>query len=44
MKCKECQTEMFIDSSEELEDSEVFHYKYPNPKCNNYGYQTETSE
>ena len=41
MKCKECNTEMFIDSVEELEDTEVFHYKYINPKCKNYGYKEE---
>lgn len=43
MKCKECQTEMFIDSSEELEleDREVFHYKCPNKNCKNYGYKEE---
>lgn len=32
---------MFIDSVEELEDTEVFHYKCPNPKCKNYGYKEE---
>ena len=24
---------MFIDSVEELEETEVFHYKCPNPQC-----------
>ena len=32
MKCKECNTEMYIDHVDELEDTEVFHYKCPNPK------------
>ena len=38
MKCKECGAEMLVDSVEEKEDTQVFHYKCPNPKCTNYGY------
>ena len=38
MKCKECQTEMFIDSTTVVGNSETFNYKCPNPKCANYGY------
>ena len=41
MKCKHCQTEMLIDSTEELENQEIFNYKCPNPQCPNYGYQKE---
>ena len=44
MKCKECNTEMLIDRVDELEETEVFHYKCPNPQCKNYGYKTETSK
>ena len=39
MKCKECNTEMFIDSVDEVDNTEVFHYKCPNPECKNYGYK-----
>ena len=38
MKCKHCQTEMLIDSTEETENQEIFNYLCPNPKCPNYGY------
>lgn len=41
MKCKVCDTEMFIDRVDELEETEVFHYKCPNPQCKNYGYKEE---
>lgn len=33
---------MYIDHVDELEDTEVFHYKCPNPSCTNYGYKEET--
>jgi hypothetical protein len=33
---------MFIDKVEEKNDTEVFHYKCPNPECKNYGYNKET--
>jgi hypothetical protein len=32
---------MYIDSVDEAEDMEVFHYKCPNPNCTNYGYKKE---
>ena len=32
---------MFIDSVEEVDNTEVFHYKCPNPECKNYGYKKE---
>lgn len=35
---------MLIDRVDELEETEVFHYKCPNPSCKNYGYKTETSK
>ena len=38
MKCKECLTEMFIDSVEEVDNKEIFNYKCPNKGCKNYGY------
>ena len=38
MKCKQCQTEMLIDSVEESENQEIFNYLCPNPQCPNYGY------
>lgn len=39
MKCKECNTEMFIDSTTQTEDTETFNYKCPNPQCTKYGYK-----
>ena len=42
MKCKVCNTEMYIDSIDESEDMEVFYYKCPNPICTNYGYKKES--
>ena len=44
MKCKVCDTEMFIDKVDELEDTEVFHYKCPIPQCKNYGYKEEAEQ
>lgn len=43
MKCKVCDTEMFVDSvTEDVESgTEVFHYKCRNPQCENYGYEEE---
>lgn len=41
MKCKECDTEMYIDSVVEEDNREIFNYKCPNPQCKNYGYQEE---
>ena len=38
MKCKQCQTEMLINSTEERENQEIFNYLCPNPQCSNYGY------
>lgn len=38
MKCKECNTEMFIDSTKIVGNSETFNYKCPNANCTNYGY------
>lgn len=39
MKCRVCQTEMLIDSTEIDGDAEIFHYLCKNPDCPNYGYQ-----
>ena len=44
MKCKECNTEMFIDRVDEADNTEVFHYKCPNPECKNYGYKKEAEQ
>lgn len=33
---------MLIDRVEELDNSEVFHYKCPNKNCKNYGYKEES--
>lgn len=44
MKCKECNTEMFIDSTNIVEYSETFIYKCPNPQCVNYGYREGRGE
>ena len=43
MKCKVCQTEMFIDktTTDEEKGTETFIYKCPNPNCSNYGYKKE---
>ena len=39
MKCKYCDTEMFVDSVAEKENQEIFSYKCPNKNCVNYGYK-----
>lgn len=44
MKCRICGTEMIVDSVEEIEDTEVFHYKCANPNCPNYGYKEAKKE
>lgn len=44
MKCRICGNEMIVDSVEEVEDTEVFHYKCANPNCPNYGYKEEKEE
>lgn len=43
MKCRECDTDMFVDHVTPNGDTEVFHYKCPNPQCKNYGYGKEKS-
>lgn len=44
MKCKECDTDMFVDHVTQNGDTEVFHYKCPNPQCKNFGYGKEKEE
>lgn len=44
MKCKQCQTEMLIDSTEQKENQEIFNYLCPNPDCSNYGYKDKTKK
>lgn len=41
MKCEVCDTEMFIDKTERVGNTEMFLYKCPNPNCENYGYKEE---
>lgn len=43
MKCKQCDTEMLIDSTtiDEEKGTETFNNKCPNPKCPNFGYKKE---
>lgn len=38
MKCKVCDTEMFVDKTEQTDEKEIFYYKCPNPNCSNFGY------
>lgn len=44
MECKYCGAEMFIDKSEQKDDTEIFYYKCPNKNCVNYGYKSEEKE
>lgn len=44
MKCRICGNEMIVDSVEEKDDTEIFHYKCANPNCPNYGYEKKTVE
>lgn len=44
MNCRECDTDMFVDHATQNGDTEVFHYKCPNPQCKNYGYGKEKEE
>jgi hypothetical protein len=39
MLCKDCKTEMFVDTVTESDNTETYHYKCPNPQCTNYGYK-----
>ncbi len=39
MKCKICGNEMIVDWVEEVDDTEVFHYKCANPNCPRFGYK-----
>ena len=44
MKCRKCQTEMLRDRVKEEEDSKIAFYKYPNPKCERFGYKDKKGE
>lgn len=44
MTCKICGNEMLVDKVEEKDDTLIFHYKCPNPKCSNFGYKSEEKE
>ncbi len=39
MQCRKCGNEMLVYSTEERENTLIFHYKCANPNCPDYDYK-----